>query len=221
MSRPRTASPRPEGEAGGPIQPTGPASARRALLRRAVVGAASLVSASVGLAVGPAQARRAAAASPRQGDTLVLEGEVVAVIDGDTLELVDAQREKHRIRLAGIDAPEHDQAHGEAATHALAALAMRREVMVTGRKFDMWQRLVGRVWLDGRELNLELVAAGHAWHDRLHLREQTAQAQRDYQAAEQAARDARLGLWALPEPEPPAVFRRRKDLSRTIDATGR
>jgi endonuclease YncB( thermonuclease family) len=172
-------------------------------------------------AVSPTQAAGPRAASGRGGDTLTLQGEVVAVIDGDTLEILDAQRDKHRIRLAGIDAPEHDQAHGEAATQALTALAMRRQVLVTGRKFDMWQRLVGQVWLDGLDLNLELVRHGHAWHDRLHLREQTAWAQREYQAAEDAARADRLGLWALPDPVAPAVFRRLKDLGRTIDATAR
>ena len=186
---------------------------RRALLIQALAAAL--------LPVGPISAAGPRATSGRHNDSQTLHGEVVAVIDGDTLEIVDAQRDRHRIRLAGIDAPEHDQAHGDAATHALTALAMRRQVMVTGRKVDMWQRLVGQIWLDGRDLNLELVAAGHAWHDRLHRREQTADAQRRYEAAEQAARAGRLGLWALPDPEPPAVFRRRKDLSRTIDATTR
>jgi endonuclease YncB( thermonuclease family) len=173
------------------------------------------------LASGAVSAAGQRTASGRSGDTLTLHGEVVAVIDGDTLEIVDAQRDRHRIRLAGIDAPEHDQAHGDTAMHALMALAMRRQVMVTGRKLDMWQRLVGQVWLDGEDLNLALVAAGHAWHDRLHRREQTAAAQQRYEAAEQAAQDARRGLWALPDPVPPAVFRRRKDLNRTIDATAR
>lgn len=190
-----------------------PDTGRRALLLCAC--AAWLRPAGLARAAGPR------ATSGRNADTLTLQGEVVAVIDGDTLEIVDAQRDRHRIRLAGIDAPEHDQPHGDVATQALIALVMRRQVLVSGRKFDMWQRLIGQVWLDGRDLNLELVEAGHAWHDRLHRREQTAAAQQRYEQAEQAARADHLGLWAQPDPEPPVVFRRRKDLSRTLDATSR
>jgi endonuclease YncB( thermonuclease family) len=36
----------------------------------------------------------------------VLEGRVVSVADGDTITLLDSNRQQHRIRLAGIDAPE-------------------------------------------------------------------------------------------------------------------
>ena len=36
----------------------------------------------------------------------VIEGRVVGVADGDTITLLDGNRQQHRIRLAGIDAPE-------------------------------------------------------------------------------------------------------------------
>jgi len=41
-----------------------------------------------------------------------LSGRVVAVQDGDTIAVLDANRQQHKICLAGIDAPESKQAFG-------------------------------------------------------------------------------------------------------------
>jgi endonuclease YncB( thermonuclease family) len=38
-----------------------------------------------------------------------LTGKVVKITDGDTLYVLDANHEQHKIRLAGIDAPERKQ----------------------------------------------------------------------------------------------------------------
>jgi endonuclease YncB( thermonuclease family) len=47
---------------------------------------------------------------------------VVAVLDGDTLEVLHNQRPE-RIRLSGIDWPEKNQDYGTGAKHAVAGLA--------------------------------------------------------------------------------------------------
>jgi endonuclease YncB( thermonuclease family) len=63
----------------------------------------------------------AALASPLEGakphDTLT--GKVVAIADGDTLTVLDGANVQHKIRLAGIDAPEKKQAFGNRARQAL------------------------------------------------------------------------------------------------------
>ena len=41
-----------------------------------------------------------------------LTGKVVKIRDGDTLYVLDANHKQHKIRLAGIDAPERKQAYG-------------------------------------------------------------------------------------------------------------
>ncbi len=41
-----------------------------------------------------------------------LTGKVVKVVDGDTLYVLDANYQQHKIRLAGIDAPERKQTYG-------------------------------------------------------------------------------------------------------------
>jgi endonuclease YncB( thermonuclease family) len=42
-----------------------------------------------------------------------LTGRVVGVADGDTITVLDAHREQHKIRLGGIDAPEKAQPFGQ------------------------------------------------------------------------------------------------------------
>jgi hypothetical protein len=43
----------------------------------------------------------------------VLEGGVVAVADGDTITLLDSNRQQHESRLAGVDTPEKAQPFGQ------------------------------------------------------------------------------------------------------------
>jgi endonuclease YncB( thermonuclease family) len=53
----------------------------------------------------------------------VLEGRVVSVADGETITLLDSNRQQHRIRLAGIDAPEKAQPFGQRSKQYLAEIA--------------------------------------------------------------------------------------------------
>ena len=43
------------------------------------------------------------------------EGKVIKITDGDTVPVLDAEETTHKIRLAGIDAPERGQPYGKAA----------------------------------------------------------------------------------------------------------
>ncbi len=51
-----------------------------------------------------------------------LTGKVVKITDGDTLYVLDANYKEHKIRLAGIDAPERKQAYGLASCKHLASM---------------------------------------------------------------------------------------------------
>ncbi len=51
-----------------------------------------------------------------------LTGKVVKITDGDTLYVLDANYKDHKIRLAGIDAPERKQAYGLASRKHLASI---------------------------------------------------------------------------------------------------
>jgi endonuclease YncB( thermonuclease family) len=54
----------------------------------------------------------------------ILEGRVVGVADGDTVTLLDVNRQQHKIRLAGIAAPEKGQPYGQRSKQHLADLAL-------------------------------------------------------------------------------------------------
>ncbi len=51
-----------------------------------------------------------------------LTGKVAKITDGDTLYVLDANYWRHKIRLAGIDAPERKQAYGLASRKHLASI---------------------------------------------------------------------------------------------------
>lgn len=59
-----------------------------------------------------------------------LRGRVVAVADGDTLTILDASRQQHRIRLAEIDAPEKRQPFGQRSKQSLSDLCYGRDAAI-------------------------------------------------------------------------------------------
>jgi endonuclease YncB( thermonuclease family) len=141
-------------------------------------------------------------------------GRVVAVQDGDTVTILDADRVQRRVRIAGIDAPEKSQAFGEAAKQSLARLVHGRQVEARCPKRDRFGREVCSVYLGRRDVGLEQVRGGYAWWYRAYAREQTPDDRASYEAAETDARQARRGLWNDAAPQPPAAFRRQQSRSR-------
>ncbi len=49
-----------------------------------------------------------------------IEGRIVGIIDGDTITLLDAEHQMHKIRLDGVDAPENGQPFGSASKRSLS-----------------------------------------------------------------------------------------------------
>ena len=91
-----------------------------------------------------------------------LYGKVVRIADGDTFTLL-VDRTQYRIRLGEIDTPESGQPWGTKAKQALAEKVHRNSVKVEVTDLDRYGRLIGKVWLGGRDINRELVREGHAW----------------------------------------------------------
>jgi len=137
-----------------------------------------------------------------------LNGRVVAIADGDTVTVLDSSDTQHRIRLEGIDAPEAHQAFGSRSKQHLSDLIYGKDVTVSYYKTDQYGRLVGKILLDGTDINLAQVTAGMAWHYKEYEREQTPADRELYAKAEDDARAARRGLWIDPDPVEPSQFRR-------------
>jgi len=132
-----------------------------------------------------------------------LQGTVVSVKDGDTLVLLTLTKRQVRVRLADIDTPEHDQPYGSRAKQALSALAFGKTAQLRVRDRDDYGRLVARVYVEGKDINAELVRQGLAWVYRPFNRDPS------LLQLEADARMARRGLWSLPEAQriPPWEWR--------------
>lgn len=133
-------------------------------------------------------------------------GTVVAVHDGDTLTVRDSHR-RYAIRLKGIDAPELAQRYGTDSRDRLRSRVLGKRVVVSWNKHDKYNRRVGKVTLNGRDLNLEQVRDGLAWHYKLFIREQTKRDRAAYAAAERQARKGRVGVWHPKRQLAPWTFR--------------
>lgn len=139
-----------------------------------------------------------------------LEGKVVRVADGDTITILDQSKIQHKIRLAGIDAPEKGMPFGQKSKQHLSELVAGKQVTVETTKLDRYKRRVGKVLVDGQDANLAQIEAGFAWHYKDYEREQSRIDRLAYTRAEERAREARKGLWVDNQPVPPWEWRRRR-----------
>ncbi|MFN2576693.1 MAG: thermonuclease family protein [Pyrinomonadaceae bacterium] len=135
-------------------------------------------------------------------------GRVVRIADGDTITVLDATKTEYRIRLQGIDAPEWHQAFGNRSKKNLSDMIFNKDVTVIYEKTDRYGRMVGKVLFEGKDINLEQVKAGMAWHYKEYEREQSSEDRDLYARAEDEARGARHGLWVDANPIEPGEFRR-------------
>jgi endonuclease YncB( thermonuclease family) len=134
-----------------------------------------------------------------------LKGKVVAIADGDTFTLLTAEKKQVKVRLHGIDCPEKNQEFGTRARQFTSALIFGKFVTVQLKKPDRYGRTVGIVRLqDGRILNELLLQAGLAWHFRQYDKSPV------WAAMAVEAKRKKLGLWSMPNPEEPSVFRKSK-----------
>ena len=97
-------------------------------------------------------------AQPRKckGTALCLNGTVVKIVDGDTLEVGD-----YTVRLALINTPERGQAGYFEAKSFVANLCKVGSVAIVDQDdlqpFDIYDRLIGVVYCQGKNLNAELL----------------------------------------------------------------
>jgi endonuclease YncB( thermonuclease family) len=141
-------------------------------------------------------------------------GRVVGVIDGDTIDLLTTKFDTLRVRLSGIDAPELGQAFGRHAKVALSNLAFAHIATVEWHKRDRYGRLIAKVIVQGRDVALEMLTNGMAWHYKQFMSEQPLIDRARYAEAETQARAARRGLWADATPMPPWQYRARHSVGK-------
>lgn len=147
-----------------------------------------------------------------------VEGIVKHVSDGDTLKIETPEGTRVTVRLYGIDAPETEkinrrtgqvskpgQPFGEEAYKALRSKVLDKKIRLDVIDIDKYKRTVGIIYLDSRNINLEMIKEGWAWAYKEYLGRPYAS---EFIDAEREARDKKLGLWQQRNPQPPWEFRK-------------
>lgn len=149
-----------------------------------------------------------------------IEGLVVGVAEGDRIT-VNSYGTEVRVRLYGVAAPQMakidkvtgwykgGQPYGDEAFRALSSKVLHQKVRVEIRKTvsvenDPQQIAIAVVYLDGRNINMEMLAEGWVWaYRRFTNRVDYAH----FLAIERSARGKKNGLWLQDEPQPPWEFK--------------
>jgi len=137
-----------------------------------------------------------------------IEGKVIRIIDGDTIDVINtvanasASNKPVRVRLSNIDAPEKKQAYGSWSAKQLSALLTSDHVNIEYRGTDKYGRILGTVYVNGINLNREMVRAGAAWvYERYN-------ADNELPDIQNQARKSRRGLWGDANPIEPWIWRK-------------
>ena len=124
------------------------------------------------------------------------------VVDGDTIHVLDQSKERHKIRLGGIDSPEKKQPFGKKSTKNLAGYIAGKNVEVEYSKRDRYGRIIGKLLKDGQDIDLRQIKDGYAWHYKYYQKEQSKLGRVLYSSAEIEARAKKIGLWSVPAVAP-------------------
>lgn len=133
----------------------------------------------------------------------------ISIVDGDSLR-IDHHGQIIRVRLQGIDAPEKDQAFGEASSRNLSrCLSQAHRIQLDWQKKDRYGRILAKVWADQRDCNLMQIQQGYAWFYHAYQQDLAPIDRSQYRLAQQHSRHQRLGLWQASCPIAPWDWRRK------------
>ncbi len=121
-----------------------------------------------------------------------LSGKVVGISDGDTITLLTDQKQRIKVRLSEIDAPERNQAWGQNSKRALSNRIYSRSIVVQSAGEDRYGRVLGTVYIGEVNINKEMVETGNAWAYTQYVRDQS------YFTLQKNAKSRKAGLWSLP-----------------------
>ncbi len=78
--------------------------------------------------------------------SLELKGKIIHISDGDTVHLLTDKKEKIKIRLNDIDAPENKQAYGNKSKENLKKYIYQKNVVVEYKNKDKYKRVLGTIY---------------------------------------------------------------------------
>lgn len=135
----------------------------------------------------------------------LVSGKVIHVKDGDTFVLLLKNNSQITIRLAYIDCPEKGQDYYQKAKDFTKQMIAGSTITCQILKKEKYQRYLAVAFLpDSSQLNELLVRNGLAW-DYAQYSKNTRMAY-----LQKLAQKQKLGIWQLPNPTPPWVYRKIK-----------
>lgn len=145
------------------------------------------------------------------------DGMVISVSDGNHLTFSNNGTEIN-VRLYGIEAPvitkirrsepwlsKPGQRFAGRSFMALAKKVLHKQARLEIINFDDHDRAVAIIFVEKRNINLEMVAEGWAWAS---PKSKKLPNDAEYLFAEEQARSKKLGLWLQDNPQPPWEFRK-------------
>jgi micrococcal nuclease len=131
---------------------------------------------------------------------LAAQFKVTRVYDDDRIK-AEGHDIEIKVRLVGIDAPETSrkkrepgQPYSQQAKKYLAELVLNKTVDIKGYGLDRYSRILGVIYLDGKNINLEMIKAGLA--EVYHGLAPKGLNLSPYWQAEKEAREAKKGMWS-------------------------
>ena len=110
-----------------------------------------------------------------------------------------------KIRLFGVDAPEHNQEWGKESREALSKLILGKEILLNIKDRDQFGRAVAVLFVENINVNLEMIKTGNAWYYEFFDKNNS-----ENKKAMENAKKKKLGLWSKPNPIRPYEFKKDK-----------
>jgi endonuclease YncB( thermonuclease family) len=147
-----------------------------------------------------------------------LTGTVTGVVDGDTVTVRFGKGQQQLVSLIGVAAPSLDDCFGPASRSWLSDLTLGKKVRLEPANPGGRQRILVKLLLADKDINLEIVRRGLARYNKEHELWLGEKEKRAYQSAEAQARSAGIGLWSAPTTESACVGpTRRADVLQPVE----
>lgn len=132
-----------------------------------------------------------------------LTGKVIAIKDGDTVVVLDAENTQTTLRLAEVDCPEKAQAFGTRAKQFTSDAVYLKEIKYIITDTDRYGRSIAKIYYDDNKyLSAEIIKNGFGWQYKQYSTSKL------LAKLEQEARQNKKGLWVESNPIYPSEFRR-------------
>jgi endonuclease YncB( thermonuclease family) len=134
-----------------------------------------------------------------------INGKVISVVDGNTIEVETDKNEQYIIVLAGIDSPELTQEYGEKAKKYLQRMVLEETVVIEFHGKDRKGNHMAIVMKKEIDIRIELLKEGLAWTSEKNPHP-------ELEVYRTKAQEKSKGLWKENNPTPPWTYRRQQSM---------